>query len=74
MRLLSNDFRAKAYVKVTDKKNVLNKSLVRRVLNIKQPKIDMPKELPSDIRAFNAKIDKAFAKHEKRVRKVLSKF
>jgi hypothetical protein len=34
----------------------------------------MPSEFPKNIIAFNAKIDKAFAKHEKRVRKVLSKF
>jgi hypothetical protein len=30
--------------------------------------------MPKNIRAFNAKIDKAFTKHAKRVRKVLDKF
>ena len=73
MRLLSNDFREKAYTSV-NKKKLLNKEVVRSVLRIKQPKMDMPKETPVDIHAFNANIDKLFAKHEKRVRKVLSKF
>lgn len=74
MRLLSNDFRAKAYYRPADGLAILNKDLVRKVLKIKQPKIEMPKEMPADIHAFNANIDKLFAKHEKRVRKVLSKY
>lgn len=73
MRLLSNDFREKAYITVS-KRKLLNKELIRKVLKIKQPKIVMPEEMPSDIRAFNARIDKIFYKHEKRVRKVLAKF
>ena len=73
MRELSNEFRAKAYTTV-GKKKLLNKELVSKVLKIKQPKIEMPKEMPSDIVSFNAKIDKAFAKHEKRVRRVLKKY
>ena len=74
MRLLSNDFRAKAYTPVGEKKQLLNKELMSKVLNIKHPKIEMPSEMPKNIRAFNAKIDKAFAKHEKRVRKVLQRY
>ena len=74
MRLLSNDFREKAYSKIANKKYVLNKELVRKVLKIKQPTIEMPKEMPANIRTFNVNIDKQFAKHEKRVRKVLAKF
>ena len=73
MRLLAEYFQAKAYIAVADKIRVINKELIAKVLKIKQPKIEMPKEMPSDIRAFNATIDKAFAKHEKRVRKVLDK-
>ena len=73
MRLLSNDFRAKAYTAI-EKKKLLNKELVSRILRIKQPQIEMPKEMPADIVAFNAKIDKAFAKYEKRVRKVLKRY
>ena len=73
MRLLSNDFREKAYTTI-NKKKLLNKELIRSVLRIKQPKIEMPKETPVDIYAFNANIDKLFAKYEKRVRKVLNKF
>ena len=74
MRILSNDFRAKAYTEVGDKKRLLNKELVRNVLKIKQPKIDMPSDMPKDICKFNARIDEQFAKHEKRVRKVLAMF
>ena len=73
MEQLSNDFIAKAYMKV-GKKSVLQKEVVRKVLKVKQPKVEMPKVMPTDIAAFNAKIDKAFAKHEKKVRKVLAKF
>ena len=74
MRLLSNDFRAKAYTPNSKKKQLLNKELISKVLQIKQPKIEMPSEMPKNIRAFNTKIDRAFAKYEKRVRKVLKKF
>lgn len=73
MRLLAEDFQAKAYIPVADKIRVMNKELIAKVLKIKQPKIEMPKEMPSDIRAFNATIDKKFAAYEKRVRKVLDK-
>jgi hypothetical protein len=74
MRNLSREFKAKSYNTVADGIHILNKELVSKTLKIKQPKIDMPKRMPSDIRAFNADIDKKFASHEKRVRKVLSKF
>ena len=74
MRLLSNDFREKAYYDIADNIHILNKDVVRKVLAIKQPKIEMPKEMPSDIKAFNERIDKLYLKYEKRVRKVLSKF
>ena len=74
MRLLSNDFKAKAYYEIADGIRILNKDVVSKVLKTKQPKIDMPSEMPKDIRAFNARIDEQFAKHEKRVRKVLAKF
>ena len=74
MRLLSNDFRQKAYIKKGSKSYYLNKVLISKVLEIKHPKIEMPSEMPADIRKFNTKIDKLYAKHEKRVRKVLSKF
>lgn len=74
MRLLSEEFRAKAYRRPADGIAILNKELVRKVLKIKQPKIEMPKEMPKDILTFNANIDNAFVRHEKRVRKVLSKF
>ena len=74
MRLLSNDFRAKAYYDIADNIHILNKEVVRKVLAIKQPKINMPKEMPSDIKAFNEHIDKLYIKYEKRIRKVLAKF
>ena len=74
MRFLSEDFRQKAYCKVADNLSILNKPLVRKVLKVKQPKVEMPKAMPSDIRTFNARIDKRFAGYEKRVRKVLARF
>ena len=73
MRLLAEDFQTKAYIPVGDKIRVMNKELISKALKIKQPKIEMPSEMPSNIRAFNAAIDKRFAAHEKRVRKVLDK-
>ena len=73
MRLLAEYFQSKAYIPVGDKIRVMNKELIAKVLKVKQPKIEMPKEMPSNIRAFNASIDKRFAAHEKRVRKVLDK-
>ena len=73
MRLLAEDFQAKAYIPVADKIRVMNKDLISKVLKVKQPKIEMPKEMPSDIRAFNATIDRKFVGYEKRVRKVLDK-
>lgn len=74
MRLLSEDFRAKAYRKIGKKRFALNKDVVRKVLKIKQPKIDMLQVMPQDIHSFNIRIDEQFAKYEQRVRKVLSKF
>ena len=71
---LSKDFKAKAYLKEEGKGLVLQKELVRKVLKIKLPEIVLPQQMPTDIKAFNANIDKLFAKHEKRVRKVLKKF
>lgn len=73
MRELSEDFRAKAYFKPADRISILNKELVRKVLNIKQPKIEMPREMPVDIHAFNARIDELYAKYEQKVRKILDK-
>lgn len=70
---LSNDFIEKAYTK-GKKRKLLQKEVVREVLAIKQPKIEMPKQMPTKIEAFNKKVDKLYVKHEKRVRKVLAKF
>ena len=74
MQQLSNDFRAKAYSKSKSGRNVLNKEVTRAVLNIKQPKVAMPSTMPAKITAFNARIDKTFSKHEKRVRATLNRF
>ncbi len=71
MRLLAEYFQAKAYRNIGSKINLLNKEIIGKVLKIKQPKIEMPKEMPSDIRSFNNTIDKKFAAYEKRVRKTL---
>ena len=74
MRLLSDDFCKKAYNKDKYEGARLNKDVVRDVLKIKQPNIDMPKDMPSDIVAFNSRIDKLYTKYEKQVRKVLKRY
>ena len=72
MRDLSREFKAEAYHTITNTLHILNKELVGKVLKIKHPKIEMPRQLPPDIRAFNNRIDEQFAKHEAKVRKVLN--
>lgn len=71
MRLLSNNFKEKAYHTVADGVHILNKELVRNVLRVKQPKMEMPKEMPSNIKAFNASIDERFTSYEKQIRRVI---
>lgn len=71
MQELSREFKAKAYVKITKTGRYLNKPLVREVLAVKQPKVEMPSEMPKNIVAFNKGIDKQYTKYAKRVRKVL---
>ena len=74
MRQLSDDFREKAYTTVAEGKHRLEKEVVSKVLRIKQPKFEMSATMPTDIEAFNRKVDAQFAKYEQRVRKVLAKF
>lgn len=73
MQRLSEDFCAKAYNNLEYEGSVLNKEVVRDVLKIKHPKIAMPKRVPANIEIFNARLDRLFANHEQRVRKVLAK-
>ena len=74
MRILSDDFRVKAYSELKHEGSTLNKNVVRDVLKIKYPTIEMTKEMPADIESFNNRIDKLFAKYEKQVRKVLKRY
>ena len=74
MRDLSRDFKALAYTNVSKGVNYLNKDVVRKVLKVKLPKVEFAKSYPRDIAAYNDKIDRLYIAHEKRVRKVLSKF
>ena len=74
MRVLSDDFRVKAYEKLEHEGAELNKKVVRDILKIKQPNIDMPKALPMDMELFNDHIDKLYIKYEKQVRKVLKRY
>ena len=71
---LTERLKKKAYLKVAGEGRVLQKDVVRKVLKIKQPEIVIPQQMPTDIEAFNAKLDKQYAKHEKRVRRVLARF
>jgi hypothetical protein len=68
---LCNDFRTKCYEVINKEEHAINKPLIAKVLSI-DTKCKMPQEFPANIEAFNAKIDKLFGKHAKRVRKVLN--
>ena len=67
---LCNDFRTKTHKKLSKEECELDKSTIKKVVSI-ETLCDMPSEYPANIDKFNAKIDKLFAKHEKRVRKAL---
>ncbi len=67
---LSEEFRAKAYNKIAELKYEVNESLVKSLLKYGD-QYKMPRQMPNNIEKFNAKIDKRFAKHAERVRKVL---
>lgn len=67
---LGNDFRTKCYEKISKREHSLDKPLIAKVIKI-NTLCEMPKQLPSDMIKFNAKIDKLFAKHNKKVRKIL---
>ena len=66
--------RATAYTKKAKKKYQLNKEVVRAVLKVKKPVFEMPKQMPANIKKFNAKIDKGYNKYERKVRKVVNKY
>ena len=74
MRDLSREFKALAYTNVSKGVNYLNKDVVRKVLKVKMPKVELLSSYPRDIAAYNDKIDRLYTAHEKRVRKVLNKF
>ena len=67
---LGNEFRAKAYTKPQNGKYQLNKAVVSKVVAV-NTKCEMPAEMPKEIDKFNAKVDKLFAKHAKKVRKAM---
>ena len=70
---LSEEARAKIYTQIEELKFDVNKPVVEALLKVKSS-FKMPKEMPKDIEAFNAKIDAKFEKHAAKIRKVLSKF
>lgn len=74
MRVLGNDFQGVAYKKLGKKKYQLNKEVASAVLKVKQPVVEMPKAMPEDIKKFNARLDKMYNKHEKKVRKVINRY
>ena len=74
MRDLSREFKALAYTNISKGVNYLNKDVVRKVLKVRMPKVELMKLCPRDIAAYNDKIDRLYIAHEKRVRKVLNKF
>lgn len=67
---LCNDFRTKTYKNSSKTQVEMNKPLIGKVVKI-ETTCKMPSEYPKNITKFNNKIDKLFAKHAKKVRKVL---
>ena len=67
---LCNDFRTATHKKISKEKHELDKATIQKVVNI-ETKCEMPSQMPENITKFNNKVDKLFAKHAKRVRKVL---
>lgn len=67
MLALSNEVRAKTYKALPEKRSRLDKATMGKVVSVKTI-CEMPSTYPSDIEAFNARIDKAFEEHAKRVR------
>ncbi|MBQ7856965.1 MAG: hypothetical protein IJ348_07645 [Alistipes sp.] len=66
---LSSAFVAKAYER-EGKATYLNKPLVRKVLKVKTC-VPAPQQMPKDIVAFNAKVDKIFEKHRRKIMNIL---
>jgi hypothetical protein len=67
---LSEAFRAKAYKQLDKLRYEANEPLIGELLKY-GTQYKMPRTMPSNIEKFNAKVDKFFAEHAKRVRKVL---
>ena len=67
---LSEAFRAKAYKQLDELRYEVNEPLIKRLLKY-GAQYKMPRKMPQNIEKFNAKIDKFFAQHAKRVRKEL---
>ena len=67
---LSEEFRAKAYKQLDELRYEANEPLIKALLKY-GAQYKMPRTMPRDIEKFNAKIDKFFVQHAKRVRKVL---
>ena len=67
---LSEEFRAKAYKQLDELRYEANEPLIKALLKY-GAQYKMPRTMPRDIEKFNAKVDKFFAEHAKRVRKVL---
>ena len=71
--LLADEFRTKAYRKLSETEYEVNKPLVKHVQKIKT-RCAMPRRMPRDIDRFNAAVDARFEKHAARVRKVLARY
>ena len=67
---LSQAFRAKAYHKIAKHKYEVNESLIKELLKY-GAQYKMPRQMPKDIEKFNSRIDKFFADHAQKIRKVL---
>ena len=70
MLALCNEVREKTYKARTKKVALLDKATMSKVLSVKTV-CEMPSSYPSDIEAFNSKIERAFEEHAKRVRRAI---
>ena len=71
--LLSEEFRAKAYIQLDELRYEVNKPLINSLLKI-ESRVAMPHHMPENIEQFNAKIDALFVKHAAKVRRVLARY
>lgn len=70
---LADEFREKAYRKLSKMKQEINKPLIKQVQEV-VTRCAMPRRMPRNIDRFNAAVDARFEKHAARVREILARY